>query len=83
MSSIATLSQNNTLQLPVEIAQQFAPSDRFVIWLDGDTMYLKRIMPSPLDIVDEAPNDDDKISLEELDDIVHEVRENRRKSQLN
>lgn len=83
MTSVAILSKNNTLQLPTEIAAQFAPSDRFVVWMDGDTMHLKRIMPSPLDIVDGAPDDDDEIPLEELDGIVHEVRENRHKSQLN
>lgn len=82
MTSVATLSKNHTLQLPTEIAEQFAPSDRFIIWMDGDTMHLKRIMPSPLTIVEDAP-DDDEIPLDEIDDIVHEVRANRRKQQLN
>lgn len=82
MTGLATLSKENTIELPSEIAEHFAPLDRFVIWIDGDTVHLKRIMPSPLQIVENA-SADDELTLDEIDDIVHEVRRNRPESQVN
>ncbi len=73
MFDIATLTQRDTLQLPVEIAKNFNQSDRFIVWMDGDTMHLKRIKPSPLKIVEEAPYEE-PLSLDEINQIVHEVR---------
>jgi hypothetical protein len=80
MSDLATLTGNHTLQLPDEIAKHFRPSDRFVVWVDGDTLHLKRVMPSPLQAVADAP-EGDPLSLDEINDIVHEVRQQRRQSQ--
>ena len=77
MSDLATLTTNYTLQLPDEIAKRFRPSDRFVVWVDGDTLHLKRVMPSPLQVVADAP-EGDPLSLDEINDIVHEVRRQRR-----
>ncbi|MEM7530559.1 MAG: hypothetical protein AAF639_00140 [Chloroflexota bacterium] len=76
MFQVATLSPNYMLELPSFIAEQFQPSDQFVVWLDGDTLHLKRINPSPLKAVEEAP-DEEPMSFDELDDIVHEVRRQR------
>jgi hypothetical protein len=73
MFDVATITKNRTLQLPDEIANQFQPSDRFFIWIDGDTLHLKRIMPSPLRAVEQAPLEE-PASLDEINDIVHEVR---------
>ena len=73
MSAVATFTPNQTLQLPLEIVQQFLPSDRFIVWQEGDTLHLKRITPSPLKAVAEAP-DEEPLSLDEINDIVHGVR---------
>ena len=78
MVEIAELSPQSTLKLPREIAGHFRPSDRFVVWVDGDTLHLKRITPLPVtDIVAEAP-EGEPLSLEEINAIVHETRQQRR-----
>lgn len=76
MFEIATLTANNTLQLPAEIAQRFLSTDRFIVWLEGDTLHLKRLLPSPLQRVEDAP-EDEPIPLDEIDEIVHTVRQRR------
>ncbi len=77
MVEIAELSPQYTLQLPPEIAARFRPLDRFVIWVEGDALHLKRITPPPVtNIVAEAPTGD-PLSLEEINEIVHQVREQR------
>ena len=43
MFEIATLNANNTVQLPIDIAKRFLPTDRFIVWLEGDTLHLKRL----------------------------------------
>ena len=55
MAELATLSQDRTLQLPVEIAEHFNPSDKFIVWMDKDMLHLKRLSPSPLKVVADAP----------------------------
>ena len=45
MVEIAELTSQDTLRLPTEIAARFRPTDRFVIWVEGDTLHLKRITP--------------------------------------
>ena len=63
--------------LPTEIAERFRPADRFVVWTEGDTLHLKRItVPSVTKIVEQAPQDT-ALSLDEINDIVHEVRQQR------
>jgi len=79
MAEIATLSQDKTLQLPAEIAEQFNPSDKFIVWADRDMLHLKRLSPSPLKVVAGAPAGD-PLSLDEIDDIVHEMRKKRSKN---
>jgi hypothetical protein len=77
MVEIAEMTATDTLKLPAEVASLFRPSDRFVIWTDGDTLYLKRITPSPVTrIVAEAP-EEEPMTMEEINEIVHEVRRQR------
>lgn len=76
MSEYATLISNHTLELPPAVAKNFQPSERFMVWVEGDTLYLRRIMPSPLKAVEHAP-DEDPLSLDEINDIVHKIRQQR------
>jgi hypothetical protein len=77
MVKIAELTSPDTLRLPAEIAARFRPTDRFVIWAEGDTLHLKRITPPPVtDIVAQAP-EGEPLSLEDVNEIVHEVRRQR------
>jgi len=78
MVEIAELTSQRTLELPEAIASRFRPADRFVVWVEGDTLYLKRITPPPVtEIVAQAP-EGEPLSLDEISDIVHEVRRQRR-----
>ncbi len=78
MVKIAEMTNMDTLKLPPEVASLFRPSDRFVIWADGDTLYLKRITPPPVTrLVAEAP-EGEPLSMDEINEIVHEVRRRRR-----
>jgi hypothetical protein len=78
MVEIAELTSQNTLKLPADIAARFRPDDRFMIWVEGDTLYLKRINPvSVTEVVTEAPVGE-PLSMEEINEIVHQVRQRRR-----
>jgi len=78
MIEIAEFTTSDTLRLPAEVAARFRPSDRFMVWAEGDALYLKRIAPrSVTDIVAEAPLGE-PMSLEEISDVVHQVRRQRR-----
>jgi len=78
MTEIAELTTSDTLRLPAEVAARFRRSDRFMVWVEGDALYLKRIVPRPVtDIVAEAPLGK-AMSLEEINDVVHQVRRQRR-----
>lgn len=78
MTEVAELTASNTLRLPAEVAARFRPSDRFMVWAEGDVMYLKRIAPrSVTDIVAEAPPGE-PMSLEEIGQVVHQIRRQRR-----
>ena len=80
MVEIAELTSQDTLRLPTEIAARFRPTDRFVVWVEGDTLHLKRITPPRVtDIVAEAP-EGEPLSLEEINEIVHQVRRQRQTS---
>lgn len=76
MFEIAKLTPLRTLELPPAIADQFAPSDRFIVWMEGDTVHFKRIAASPLQAVEDAPTDE-AMTLEEINEIVHTVRKER------
>ena len=78
MTEIAELTTSDTLKLPEEIAARFRPSDRFMIWAEGDTLYLKRIAPRSItSVVAEAP-EGEPMSPEEVNEIVHHVRKKSR-----
>jgi hypothetical protein len=78
MVDIAKLTRQDTLKLPPDVAARFHPSDRFVVWVEGDTLHLKRITPPPVTgVVDKAP-EGEPMSPEEISDIVHQVRRQRR-----
>jgi len=71
---IAELTSDDMLKLPAEIAGRFRPLDRFAVWAEGDTLYLKRIAPrSVTSIVAEAPAGQ-PMSPEEISDLVHQIR---------
>ena len=75
---IAELKAPNMLTLPPAIAERFHPEDRFIIWVEGDTLLLKRMFTvSPTALVAQAP-EDEPLSLDEINEIVHEVRRQRR-----
>lgn len=74
MSQIAELTSPDTLKLPAETAAHFRPSDRFIVWVEGDSLHLKRITPPTVtEIVAEAPEGETP-SLDEINEIVHQVR---------
>ncbi len=78
MLEIAELTPQHTLKLPAGIAARFRPSDRFVVWVGRDTLHLKRVTLLPVtSIVAQAP-EEEPLSLEEINEIVHEVRRQRR-----
>jgi hypothetical protein len=76
MFEIAKITPLRTVELPPSIAEQFGPNERFIVWVEGDTVHLKRIVTSPLDAVEHAPLEA-PMSLDELDEVVHEVRRQR------
>ena len=82
MSELAMLHPDRTLELPAGIAERFQPSDRFVVWMEEDTLHLKRIAPSPLTVVEQAPAGN-PLSLDEISDIVHEVRRKHHHPEVN
>ena len=72
---IVELSPDYTITLPAEIAQRFHPADRFLVWPQGDTLILKRVtLPKVTDIVDTTPSTQPPLTMEEIDDIVHQAR---------
>jgi len=74
MPDIAELTEEQTLKLPPDIAGRFRPSDRFVVWAEGDMLHLKRITPPPVtEIVGQEP-EGEPMSLDEINEIVHETR---------
>ncbi len=74
MTAIAELTAPDTLKLPTQITAQFRPFDRFVVWVEGDTLHLKRITPpSVVEIVDQAPAGE-PLSLDEINELVHQAR---------
>lgn len=77
MADIATLTDQHTLELPEPIASRFRSQDRFVVWVEDDTLHLKKIARSITDRVAQSERADPP-SLDEINDLVHEVRRQRR-----
>lgn len=78
MVEIAEVTPERTLKLPPDIAARLRPSDRFVIWTEGDVLYLKRITPTSVTDITGAAPAGEELSAGEIDDIVHQVRRERR-----
>jgi antitoxin component of MazEF toxin-antitoxin module len=67
---------DNTLTLPAEIAQALGPGSRVLVMKQGDTIILKRIHP-PVNVLDRVAamqDDEPPPTMEEMNEIVHEVR---------
>jgi hypothetical protein len=80
MVETAELTDQDMLRLPAGVAKRFRPADRFVIVQDGDNLYLKKITrPDVLKRVMES-DEGDRMSLEEISAMVHEVRRRRREA---
>ncbi len=74
MAKIAELTAQNMLKLPEEIARHFRVADRFLIWQEGDMLCLKRITPpAVLDRVAET-SEEEPLSQEDINLLVHDVR---------
>ncbi len=77
MAQVAELLAQDMIKLPSEVAARFQPADRFVVWIDGDTLHLKRITPPPVtERVAQAP-EGEPLSMDEINDVVHQVRRQR------
>lgn len=73
--AIVELAENNTLQLPDDMMSGLRKGDRFVVVRTGDSFLLKRMHPPRItDLVAETPVDEPPLTLEEISEIVHEVR---------
>ncbi len=72
---IVALSRDYTITLPAEVVQRFHPMDRFFVLLQGDTLILKRVtVPSVTEIVETTPSTHPPLTMEEIDDMVHQAR---------
>ncbi len=80
MFEIATFTPEGTVKLPPAVARSLSPLDRFIVWQEGDMLHFKKISPSPLAVVAQAP-EDTPLSLDEINEIVHEVRQQRQSHQ--
>lgn len=79
-ASIVELNSDNTITLPSEITRKFRPADRFFVWPQGDMLILKRVKPiSVTDVVANSGEKNPPLTLEEIDQIVHEVRQQTRR----
>lgn len=75
---VVEVSSDYKITLPLEITRRFRPSDRFFVWSQGDTLILKRIaIPRVTDIVAATPETHPPLTMEEIDEIVHEARRQR------
>ena len=72
---IVELGPDYQLTLPAEVARRFRPTDRFLIWPQGDTLILKRVAVRRVtDVVESAPESEAPLTLEEINTIVHQAR---------
>jgi len=78
MEAIVEITPDGTLKLPEAFVTCFRPSDRFFVWQDGDTFHLKRLTKLPLDELVAKAGHEAPMSMEEINEIVHEMRRERR-----
>lgn len=75
-AAVVELGDNHTVTLPDAIARMFKPADRFLVTMQGDTVLLKRISPvNVLDRVEAVQDDEAPPTLDEINAIVHAVRQ--------
>lgn len=76
---VVELGADKTMTLSADILQVFQPSDRFLVTIQGDMVILKRITPvNVLDRVAAMPDDDPPLTMDEINEIIHEVRQQHR-----
>jgi hypothetical protein len=79
-TSIVFINSNRAIELPAEIQATLQPGDEYLVWQTEDTILLKKVQ-KPNTIADirakvkALGKDPDEPTLEELSQIVHEVRQ--------
>jgi hypothetical protein len=69
---------NGVLELPAEALEWVQPDDRLMVFIEGDTLLLKKVRPSRLsELADRAPGDVE-MPLQEIADEVHNYRQDKR-----
>jgi hypothetical protein len=82
MLHVVEIGADDTIKLPADVMQVFEPADRLMVVIQGDTIMLKRIKSvNVLDRVAETPDDEPPPSMDEINEIVHEVRRQQRHNQ--
>ncbi len=77
--TVVTVGADNTITLSSDITQAFQPDDRFLVTIQGDTVILKRISTvNVLDRVEATPDDEPPPTMDEINAIVHEVRQQQK-----
>lgn len=73
--AVVELAENNIFQLPAGLVGDFHPGERFLVLRMGDTILFKRMQPRRItDIVANAPATEPPLTMEEISEIVHDVR---------
>lgn len=80
MTHVVELGADNNITLPADLTRGFRFADRFLVIVQGDTVILKRITPlNVLDRVAAATDDEPPPTMEEISEMVHEVRRQYRR----
>lgn len=73
--AVVELDANNRVQLPADLVNGLRVGERFLALRLGDTILFKRIHPPRItDIVANTPETEPPLTLDEINEIVHEVR---------
>jgi hypothetical protein len=73
--AVVELMEKNILHLPDNLVSGLHTGERFIVLRNGDTLLLKRIQPARItDIVAKTPPSEPPLTMEEIHEIVHEVR---------
>jgi hypothetical protein len=79
-TSVITVTSDRTIALPSEIQATLQPGDEYLVWQTDDTILLKKVQ-KPITIADirakvtALGSDPEEPTLEELSQIVREVRQ--------
>ena len=74
MSGIPELAADGTLTLPGDVRRHFRPADCFLVWAEGVTVHLKRLMPLRLAEVVPQEHHGAQMSLDEIAEGVRQYR---------